>query len=86
MCVQGCGKEGTRCGKAVPGAVGLLDVGFSYSPARSAFGGGNRRVAEGFLMSGRKVGFSGIRGALCSPFLSAGCSLLWLGGQNMENI
>lgn len=35
-------------------------------------------------MSGRKVGFSGIRGALCSPFLSAGCSLLWLGGQNME--
>lgn len=47
----GGGGEGNRFGKLVPGAVDLLDVGSSYSPAFSAFEG-NQKGSEDSQGSG----------------------------------
>lgn len=51
VCAGGGGGEGNRFGKLVPGAVDLLDVGSSYSPAFSAFEG-NHEVTENSQGSG----------------------------------
>lgn len=45
VCAGDGGREGDKFGKLVPGAVDLLDMGSSYSPALFAFEG-NHKVTE----------------------------------------